>query len=1176
MPHPTWQRSRTKPTSHSRQQFSLVGGRPRFRFRPEVEALEERNLLSAYSSAVLADHPVAYYRLGETSGTTAVDSSGNGNNGTYVGGVALGQPGALLPGDTDPAAGFNGSSTYVLGPSAGALDFSGTQMTLEAWIYPTAAGGIIVNKENQYEVALQGGKGGLNTIQWAVQNAGNGGGWAWIDTGFAPAMNQWSHIALVYNNGTVTTYGNGTVVGTTSNGSGAILSRPNNFQIGARSGAGQVFSGRIDEVAAYATALTSSQVLNHFYQAGEGGLTFAAPISTPSGTTSSAFQVISGDFNNDGLSDLAVADLNTNQVSILLSNGAGGFINSAVLPTGSGPYQLAAGDFNGDGHLDLAVANLNSNTLEVFLGTGTGTFMPPQSFTLPGSPLGIAVGDYNGDGKPDIAVSIYPSGNVALLLGNGDGTFHPAPGSPFAGGAGSYSAAAGDFNGDGHLDFVKANYPNSNVSVLLGDGHGGLMLSPQSPIGYAGASQTLSVAVGDFNGDGHPDLAVANYGSNTVSILLNSGTGVFTQAPGSPIVTAVNPYQVAAADFNGDGKLDLAVANYNGNNGYLTFLRGNGDGTFTVTQNLNVGQGITSVTVGDFNGDGAPDVAVGYLNSPNVLTFLNLSGTRTSLTNLPNSTAFGQSVTFTASVTPTGTGVPQPDTGSVTFYDGVTPLGTVALNAGGQAIFTTSTLSPGNHSITARYTDNSGFFHPSTSGAVTQTVQPPPTLTAVSGTLNEGDGDLADTLTLTGTNFDPNATVVVQIGALTATLTPAAGHSATSMQVQLPNSALQPLLQEEGTATISVVSVGGVMSNPLTVNVNDPALRIGAVHGPLTLDQEQSLAGSAPVLVTFTDPGGPELTAGQPAANEYQVQVSWGDGSPVQTFTSDGLGGNGITFAGGTFSFAANHVYSAVGTFNLGLTLLHGPGFALATPVPSVSVNVAPACKIPAFATTANEVFVAQVYCDLLHRTADPSMFAWSFLLDRGVSRSAVVRLIEQSSEYLRNQVQVLYLHYLHRAPDALGQATFFTFLAQGGTMEQAGAMLVGSPEYLQLHGGDLWSALQAAYLDILGRPIDPIGASFYGRLLAQGHTLAQVADSLFASAEFGLHLHDVFYQDFLRRHADTLGQNSFVTVFREQEQQDKDLIAALIGSAEYWGKVQSAAPIQPMVPDDWLRASIP
>src|SRR5215831_14920886 len=110
MPHPTWQRSRTKPTSHSRQQFSLVGGRPRFRFRPEVEALEERNLLSAYSSAVLADHPVAYYRLGETSGTTAVDSSGNGSNGTYVGGVALGQPGALLPGDTDPAAGFNGSS----------------------------------------------------------------------------------------------------------------------------------------------------------------------------------------------------------------------------------------------------------------------------------------------------------------------------------------------------------------------------------------------------------------------------------------------------------------------------------------------------------------------------------------------------------------------------------------------------------------------------------------------------------------------------------------------------------------------------------------------------------------------------------------------------------------------------------------------------------------------------------------------------------------------------------------------------------------------------------------------------------------------------------------------------------------------------------------------------------
>src|SRR5262245_59395887 len=115
-------------------------------------------------------------------------------------------------------------------------------------------------------------------------------------------------------------------------------------------------------------------------------------------------------------------------------------------------------------------------------------------------------------------------------------------------------------------------------------------------------------------------------------------------------------------------------------------------------------------------------------------------------------------------------------------------------------------------------------------------------------------------------------------------------------------------------------------------------------------------------------------------------------------------------------------------------------------------------------------------------------MLVWSAMLDRGVSRTAVVRRIEQSPEFLRHQVQVLYLHYLGRAPDPGGEAAFVTFLARGGTMEQAGARMVGSPEYLQTRGGgDPSAALQAAYLDILGRPIDAGGSSYWGRSLAQG-----------------------------------------------------------------------------------------
>jgi hypothetical protein len=716
---------------------------------------------------VLADSPSGYWRLDEAAGPNANDASGNGNTLTYNGPIQYSLAGALLPNDADTSVGFNGSTTYALASSSNQLNFVGSQFTIEAWIFPTATGGIVVNKENQYEISLQGGVGGLNTIQWAIQNTGNGGGWAWVDTGFAPQFNQWSYIALAYNNGIVTTYANGINVGTSSQagGSGNVLNNGNRFEIGGRgNGAGgMIWTGQLDEVAAYNRALTSSQIANHYYNAGNGGLAFAAPMLTNSvGTT--AYKLVTGDFDGDGNLDLAVSNYGSSQVTVLLGKGNGTFTVAPGSPfnIGGRANQMVVGDFNGDGKLDLAASEFSGSQLSVFLGNGNGSFSaaPGSPYALAGNGASLGVGDFNGDGKLDLVASVYNSGNVYLFLGNGNGTFNAAPGSPFAGGAGSYTGATGDFNNDGKLDFVKSNYTNPNVSVLLGNGAGGLALAPGSPINYAGASQTLAVAVADFNGDGKMDLAVCNYGSNTISILLGNGDGTFTQAAGSPIVTASNPYDIAAADFNGDGKMDLVVANYNANNGYLTFLYGNGDGTFSNRDNLNffplgITSGLTAVTTGDFNGDGAPDVAAGFYNgSNNVVVFLNEAGTKTALTAAPNPSTYGQTVSFTATVASSVAGAPAVRSGNVSFFDGTTLLGTAALN-GGQAIFTTSTLLVGAHSITARYTDTSGYFYKSTSAAVVETVNPAATSTTLTSSANPGITGQPITFTATVTGPGP-------------------------------------------------------------------------------------------------------------------------------------------------------------------------------------------------------------------------------------------------------------------------------------------------------------------------------------------------------------------------------------------------------------------------------------
>jgi hypothetical protein len=353
------------------------------------------------------------------------------------------------------------------------------------------------------------------------------------------------------------------------------------------------------------------------------------------------FSVARGDFNADGIEDLATANHDAASVTVLLGNGTGDlgdgtFTPNATYLTADGPRYILTADFNEDGILDLAVTHNFDDVVSILIGNGVagqgdGTFGPPDHYAVAAGPTWLAAGDFNADDILDLVSAGLFSNHLSVLLGNGsagvgDGTF--TRDADYAAGSGPNSVTTSDLDSDGILDLAVANMTGDRVLIFLGDGtlgqgDGTFTLSNS----YVTPSGTACVVAEDFNGDEIRDIAASNYFDDTVSILIGNGTGgqgdgTFQNSVDYP--AGHGPPAFTADYLDDDAFLDLAVINYHDD--AVSILLGNGDGSFQLPIPYAVGDGPEFVRSGDYDEDGTRDLAVVSAWSDNVAVLLGETG----------------------------------------------------------------------------------------------------------------------------------------------------------------------------------------------------------------------------------------------------------------------------------------------------------------------------------------------------------------------------------------------------------------------------------------------------------------------------------------------------------------------------------------------------------------------
>jgi len=341
--------------------------------------------------------------------------------------------------------------------------------------------------------------------------------------------------------------------------------------------------------------------------------------------------VVIADFNNDGKSDIAVADEQGADVTILLGDGKGNFTQAkgSPFPAGPNPNDIAIGDFNRDDKLDLAFANHEEKYLSVLLGDGKGGFVsaPKSPFSVEVKPHthGVAAGDFNSDGNSDLVTDSWGTDQVEVLFGDGKGNFK-TPGTFVSVGKHPYQRVRSmDVNGDGKADIITTNLEGDNVTVLLADGKGGFDPAVGSP--FPCGDSPFNLAVGDVNADGKPDLAIVNSPGSTsdrrgkegLTVLLGDGAGGFKTMAGSPFATGRIPNLAAIGDVNGDGVNDIAVSSPDGNN--ITLFLMSSKNAVASSSAITVRGKPKGIAIHDLNADGKADMVISN-NGDNTVTVI--------------------------------------------------------------------------------------------------------------------------------------------------------------------------------------------------------------------------------------------------------------------------------------------------------------------------------------------------------------------------------------------------------------------------------------------------------------------------------------------------------------------------------------------------------------------------
>ena len=604
---------------------------------------------------------------------------------------------------------------------------------------------------------------------------------------------------------------------------------------------------------------------------GNGDGTFKPKVNYPGCTVGRALKVVLADFNRDGNTDIALgcSDGNNGGVVIILGNGDGTFRAPVAYSTGD-VFSIALGDFNNDGLLDIAVSDQSQQNVTILLGNGDGTFTGGTTISTSSATHGIVVGDFNSDGNDDIAYAASTSvagsslSDLYVALGKGDGTFN-AP-TKVATGIGEF-LTSGDTNADNIQDIVSTTITkpgnNKNIGqslwVLIGKGDGTF----QTPAVYT-SDIPSDPHLADVNGDGIPDIIAG--GSYGALVYQGNGDGTF-QAYQEPVIGGFSlTYAVNAGDYNNDGNADLIGTDANSPQAAVSLsqvTQTSDASALTGVAVLPLGSGVHQVDA-SYSGD---SIYIGSVSSLVPLTAAPVPTTLTLSSNPASATLSGQPVTLTATLSPYTVGPPTTTTNgeTVTFYNAGNAIGTGTLN-NGVATFTTTSLPVGSESLQALFPGDSNYKQSSSNTLtvtianiiLTSSLNPSQYLQAVTFTATVGNGKSGNVNFMDGTTLLGTVAIAGPSVTLTTSSLSVGSHDITATY----NSSTSPILTQvvnKAVPTVTVTTSGpSTYGQPVTITATVPSGPTGTItitSGSTTLGSG-TISGGVVTVTTSTLPVG--------------------------------------------------------------------------------------------------------------------------------------------------------------------------------------------------------------------------------------------------------------------------------------------------------------------------------